>query len=313
MPLRFRVLLAALIVPALAACGSGSAVTGAAPDTFDADITADAIAPTDAVVPDDGPPRNDTTASCRFDAATVSPAVVALNRAAPAPVFPFPSDRFTVAAPGTATGSRVRRAAGDNVLTDDALQFLMPAADMSALLARLDGFSSIAPILVPFSGPLDPSTASDDPARSLDPEAPVFLVRLASDGTCTQRVGVTVSLNDGQGPDQDLTVLVARPSRPLVPGARYALVVTRGLLDAHGDAVGSDDGFAAPAELDCLATAASPRCPSDIATVAMFSTSPLVAASTAPVMVACQVCWVMLLTPAASGRAARKSRRITDL
>jgi len=273
MTLRFRALLAILIVPAMAACGSGSGGTSVAPDAFDADIAADTIAPADAVVPDDAQPRNDTAASCRFDAATASPAVVALNRTAPAPVFPFPSDRFTVAAPGTATGSRVRLAAGDNVLTDDALQFLMPAADMSALLARLDGFSSIAPILVPFSGPLDPSTASDDPARSLDPEAPVFLVRLAPDGTCDQRVGVTFSMNDGQGPDQDITVLVARPSRPLVPGARYALVVTRGLPDTHGNPIGPDDGFAAPADLDCLATTASPRCPSDIATVAMFSTS----------------------------------------
>lgn len=256
--LRLRMILPALVGLALAACGSGA--TGV--DTAD-----DTESPTDAVSPDD------SVATCRHDAAPSSSGVVALNRAAPDPVFPFPSDRFTVATPGSATGLRVRLAAGDNLLMDGALEFMMPAADMSALLARLDGFSSIGPLLVPFSGPLDPLAATGDSARSLEPDAPIFLVRLDPDGSCNVRVPLTVTLADGQGPGEDITLLVARSVRPLVPGSRYALVVTRGLHDALGTAVAPDAGFAAPAELDCLRRAASPLCPSDIATAAVFTTS----------------------------------------
>jgi dienelactone hydrolase len=89
----------------------------------------------------------------------------------------------------------------------------------------------------------------------------------------TTRYWSTTELADGQGPGEDITLLVARSARPLVPGARYALVVTRGLRDALGAAVVPDAGFAAPAELDCLRVAPSPLCPSDIATAAVFTTS----------------------------------------
>ena len=259
--MRFRQVLVVLVGLAQAACVSGSTAADVVPETGGFEVAFDVLPPSDAA------------ASCRYDLSPQSPGVVALNRAALNPVFPFPSDRFTISTKGSATGGRVDLGKGNNVLTDSALEFLMPSAQMAALLGRLDGFSSVGPVLVPFSGPLDPATATDDPVRSMEPDAPVFLVRLDPTGFCQQRVPVTISLKDGQGPDWNLTVLVARPSRPLVPGARYALVVTRGLHDAQGRAIGPDEEFAAPAELDCLGTVASPLCRSDIVTVAMFSTS----------------------------------------
>lgn len=270
-----------LLFLALVGCGGNdSGDADAAPDdarladAADADAVGDLGPQSDSVF--DGVGDADGTPpvpTCRYTPSLAPNKVRALHHGGSQPVYPFPSDRFTKPATAPATGQKLFVAPGSNVLTDEALGFLMAPSLMAGLLAYRDGFPVRSPLLIPFSGPLTPEAASLDASRSLSDGAIALMVKLDASGACSERIPITTELFDGQGPDGELTLLVARAQVPLLPATRYALVVTRALTDAEGLPVAADSEFEVPAELDCLQAAPLSLCSEDVVTATLFTTS----------------------------------------
>lgn len=110
-------------------------------------------------------------------------------------------------------------------------------------LGDLDGFSVVAPVFFWFSGgALDPSSLPQTVTDSLleDSSVSLFDVDSASPDAF-QRVPVRVHWRS------ELSQLALRPSdgHPLIPGRRYAAVVTTRVLDDAGEPIGPSAGFAA--------------------------------------------------------------------
>lgn len=99
------------------------------------------------------------------------------------------------------------------------------------LLNTLDGFGPYAPIILKGSEGLDPVSLPHDPADSLDPLSPVFLVdyeaiRRDPEVPFSAVVHpVTAWYNDEQA-GIDVDALVVAPYEPLAPKHEYAVVVT---------------------------------------------------------------------------------------
>lgn len=155
---------------------------------------------------------------------------------------PLPDDFFAVDDGDTVTGLRLEPdfpgiAAADRILFD----VLLPE------VRRLDGWSPIAPIVVPLPFGVDPESLPGDPAASLDPAASVGLFDIdpGSPGY-GERVPVRMELRD------DATFrgireasLILFPSVPLRPEGRYGLVVTRRVRLRSGAPLGPSPFFAA--------------------------------------------------------------------
>jgi alpha-beta hydrolase superfamily lysophospholipase len=135
----------------------------------------------------------------------------------------FPDDRLTEDA-STATGLRLLelapRAPYDRY------------AGLFGGLATLDGFGTTAPAFVRLDGPLDP-TSLPAPGTEHDPERSSLLL-VDIDAPSPTFVEFDWRLEDEWGGG---TTLLVSPLRPLRPGARHGLVLTRGIRDRDGDCI----------------------------------------------------------------------------
>jgi hypothetical protein len=106
-------------------------------------------------------------------------------------------------------------------------------------------------VFIRFDGAIDPGSLPGGPAESLERDASVFLLDAdTSSSTAFERIPIEVSSTE------DRTELRLRPAfgRTLVPGRRYAAVVTDGLTAADGTQVGPAERFAAIRDRPILAS-----------------------------------------------------------
>jgi len=125
-------------------------------------------------------------------------------------------------------------------------------AALAAALNDLDGFGVRPVVFVRFDGAIDPASLPRDPADSLEPDASVFLLDAdTSSSTAFERIPIEVSLA------ADRSELRLRPAhgRTLLPGRRYAAVVTDRLSAADGTQVEPAERFAAIRDRPILASA----------------------------------------------------------
>ncbi|MCZ7683311.1 MAG: hypothetical protein M5U28_32750 [Sandaracinaceae bacterium] len=110
-------------------------------------------------------------------------------------------------------------------------------------LAELEGFSTVAPVFFYFPPrSLEPASLPASPAESAREDSAVFLVDAdMASSSFRRRVPVLVHYH------AELGQLALRPydGHPLVPGRRYAAVVTTSVLDDQGAPIGPDPRFAA--------------------------------------------------------------------
>ena len=151
-------------------------------------------------------------------------------------LLPFPNDFFTVADATTATGRRVdfsplampRNAAGKPI---DPTEW-----------NRNDGFSPGTPVLTVVPGVDLAKTGAapiTDPARSLDPDAPIVLIDAATGARHPYWAELDANPTAGEQP-----VLIVRPAVNFAEGTRY-VVALRGMVDAAGKAIAPNATFAA--------------------------------------------------------------------
>lgn len=134
---------------------------------------------------------------------------------------PFPSNRWTVPDRTQLTGVRVALPKPDCAVRPTDCQ------DIN-VLNTLDGFNLQPRLSIPFTGAIDVSSVSS---------SDVFLVRIhGGDGTSSRVVGINQIVWD---PASD--TLHAESDQFLDQDTTYALVVTTGVRDASGDAIGRDD------------------------------------------------------------------------
>ncbi len=148
--------------------------------------------------------------------------------------IPFPDDLYLDATGGIALGALPSEA--------DALPDTFPVSIRDEL-HRLRGFSPVAPIFFHFEGgAIDPTSLPASPAESTLDDSGVLLVDVdPASPTEFRRVPVIARWNGERGQ------LAVRPydGHPLVPGRRYAAVVTTALRDDRGMAIGPSPRFAA--------------------------------------------------------------------
>lgn len=111
-------------------------------------------------------------------------------------------------------------------------------------LGELSGFSTVAPIFFHFPPhSLDPDSLPANPAASTREDSAIFLVDAdpASSAPFRRRIPIRVHYDEEKGQ------LALRPAdgHPLVPGRRYAAVVTTSVLDAGGRPIAPDPRFEA--------------------------------------------------------------------
>ncbi|HET9208239.1 MAG TPA: Ig-like domain-containing protein [Burkholderiaceae bacterium] len=138
---------------------------------------------------------------------------------------PFPSDRFTVRDWHNNTFRRVSLPKPNCGASPAAA---LECADID-VINELDGFSTQPRITIPFTGPIDPNSVTDDT---------VYLVNLGD--TLTLRgFGQRVGLNQLSW-DTASNTLVAQPDELLQQHSRYLLVITNGVRDASGQRIEDD-------------------------------------------------------------------------
>jgi hypothetical protein len=134
---------------------------------------------------------------------------------------PFPSDLFTVPDPSHNTGLRV------NLPFPDCAARPSDCADLD-VINTLDGFNVQPRLSIPFSGPIDVSTATSDT---------IFLIRLGStvpDGTFGGKV---VGINQVVW-DPETNTLHVESDELLKQHSRYAVIVTQDVHDTAGHRLG---------------------------------------------------------------------------
>ena len=131
---------------------------------------------------------------------------------------PFPSDRFTVADSSHLTGLRV------NLPRPDCQARPSDCEDVD-VINELDGFNLQPRLSIPFDGAIDVTTVTSQA---------VFLLRLGSPLLAGDPVGkVIVGINQVVW-DVATNTLHAESDEFLDQHTRYALIVTRGVLDPSG-------------------------------------------------------------------------------
>ena len=138
---------------------------------------------------------------------------------------PFPSDAFTVADASQNTGRRVNLP-----MPQDCRAYASDCEDVS-LLNQLDGFNLQARISVPFDGDIDPASVTSQT---------VFLVKLrdAFSGRGGDHTVVGINYIVWDPTTRELSF---RPEDSLDQHTTYALVVTTGVRDSSGTAIGAVD------------------------------------------------------------------------
>lgn len=139
-------------------------------------------------------------------------------------LLPWPSSAFTAADASTPTGLRV-------AVSPDAL----PLPDRVDYLNRADGFSRVTGVATAFSGGVDPSALSWDPAGSLDAESPLqVLVAEPGHARYGERIAFRGELVDAPGLDGERQLVIGRPANVLPANAEHVVVVldTIGAVEA---------------------------------------------------------------------------------
>lgn len=143
----------------------------------------------------------------------------------------------------------------DRRLVDGAVSIRrFPRPGMGALLDNLvstgdrvaKGWGLSAPVYVPFSGPIDPSTLPATPAASREATASVFLVAVdPASPAYARRHPVDFFFYEAPTLYLGGNVLAVRPypGQPLEEKTTYALVVTTRLKDQFGAAVGGEEAL----------------------------------------------------------------------
>lgn len=128
-------------------------------------------------------------------------------------------------------------------LPSEELAFEGFPADMREALRDLDGFSTNAPIYFWFPpGSIDPGSLPETPSASTREDSAVYLVDADSASpTAFRRLPVRVHWSPERGQ------LALRPyeGHPLMPGRRYAAVVTTAVRDDAGEPIGPSARFLA--------------------------------------------------------------------
>jgi hypothetical protein len=145
---------------------------------------------------------------------------------------PFPSDRFTVPDAGNRTGRRV------NLPLPNCTTNPSDCNDLT-VVNSMDGFNLLPRISIPFDGAIDPNTATS---------ATVYLVELAQEGEDTI-IANTVGINQVVWDPETLTLHVESDDL-LRQTARYAVIVTDGILDTSGRRVKASHEFKRFIDLD---------------------------------------------------------------
>jgi hypothetical protein len=154
-------------------------------------------------------------------------------------LFPFPSDHYTVADPGTPTGLRVNLSDASTPANHSGVH--INPADIN----RSDGFSPGESIVTRVPG-LDNPTAFQktgavpltDMGQAFAPNQPIVLI----DASTGQRQLIWSEL-DSTASSPGNTDLIIRPGRNLIEGHRY-IVAMRNLRDAAGNVIPAPPGFA---------------------------------------------------------------------
>lgn len=148
---------------------------------------------------------------------------------------PFPAAVYMAADQTTATGWRLDLAEGALPTNVDG------RAIDPALLARHDGFSPAAPILVAFPGGVDPSNLIDPSqyARSLTDDSPTLIL----DMDRGERVAHLAEVDPGAADTPDQQALYLRPAQRLRPGARYAVGIRTTLRAPGGGPLPVPEGY----------------------------------------------------------------------
>lgn len=170
--------------------------------------------------------------ACDDDTTLSAPPVVVLYGAQKdTRLSPYPSNRYAKADPSTKTGLRVDLSgatSGDQVAREPAF------AGTVAALNRLDGFSTIGPMIVGFSKEIDPAGSEkamsivdvDDASPEKGRAIPVFTIYYTT--------------TDSDATTDDYTLLV-HPVVPLRQRTRYAFVIGEGIKAANGRLVEASD------------------------------------------------------------------------
>jgi hypothetical protein len=153
-----------------------------------------------------------------------APAVALYDRDSRTAIAPFPDDFWTVSDVSTPTGLRVELdVSGFTGFLGQVFQSLRNGT------VGLDGWSRYAPMVLPFSHPLDPSNLPADELASQDPFSPIVLVDAdPASPDYGRRVPFVLRLRSDLGPGgvTDHVALVS-PGIDLAEGGRYVLAVTR--------------------------------------------------------------------------------------
>jgi len=152
----------------------------------------------------------------------------------PRRLTPYPCDIHCVPDPETATGLR-------RSISEQNRPFNIRAGE----LEKADGFSPFPRIAVPLTGPVHQRFLGVDPADTLDPAGPLFLVNADPDSEGFGERAALIVEEDPFGaalgePEHALTLF---PARPLRPATTYALVITRRLTGPLGGPVDPPDVF----------------------------------------------------------------------
>jgi hypothetical protein len=142
------------------------------------------------------------------------------------PGGPFPNDRFTVADSGQLTSRRV------NLPLPDGAARPSDFADTN-VINTLDGFNLQPRLSIPFDGPIDPATVSSNT---------LFLIKLEDPTSPQESGGQVIGINQTVW-DVATNTLHVESDQQLEEHTRYALIVTRGVLDASGQPVQPSKDF----------------------------------------------------------------------
>jgi len=158
---------------------------------------------------------------------------VLYRRHGPEDLAPIPDDFWTVADPMTRTGRRLAlpfAGSGDLGRLVDGLR---------SELDGLDGWSPIAPIVLPLSGPVAEDTLPRTVDDSLDPTATVALVDVGPGSPERgRRWPFELVLRRDRSPvGLESHSIWLLPALPLRPGGRYAVLIRDGLTDPEGRAM----------------------------------------------------------------------------
>lgn len=141
---------------------------------------------------------------------------------------PYPDDSFRDAAGAVRGGAAWAETAFAEAMHDS--------------LASLDGFGVQGPVWFELDGDLDPDSMPQSAAESVKDDAAAFLMDVDTNSpTAYQRVPVTLTWDA----ERRRLRMQPAPGTVLAPRRRYAAVLTTGLRDEAGDAIGASPDFRA--------------------------------------------------------------------